>query len=62
MSEHTFAISRRSFVAGTAALAGAAALGVAASPVESLAVTAAEKQAEAQAALVQLEAMQGTLD
>ena len=59
MSEHTSALSRRAFIG--AALAGTAALTL--SPTIALAKpTAAEKQAEAENALNQLNAMQEKLD
>lgn len=61
MSEHVFAPSRRAFIGGAAALGVACAL-TPMSTVPAFAVTAAEKQAEAAAALDKLNAMQEKLD
>lgn len=61
MSEHTPALSRRSFIGGAATLGAACALS-AYNPTSAYAVTAAEKQAEAAAALDKLNAMQEKLD
>ncbi len=62
MSEHFAPISRRAFVGGAAAF-GAAACALTANPVSAFAApTAADKQAEAAAALESLNAMQSQLD
>lgn len=61
MTEHTSSLSRRSFLGATAVLGLTAAIG-AANPIDAYAVTAAEKQAEASAALAKLDAMQEKLD
>lgn len=61
MSEHKLALSRRSFIGGAAVLGAAAAVSTI-NPLEAFGVTAAEKQAEAAAALDKLNAMQEKLD
>lgn len=61
MSEHTRPFSRRAFVGAAAALGISVCL-PALNPLEAHAVTAAEKQAEANAALEKLNAMQEKLD
>lgn len=60
MSEHLNALSRRTFICGSAAVATALAAG--AIPTQAFAVTSAEKKAEAAAALSKLEAMEGQLN
>lgn len=60
MSEQTFALSRRAFI-GTAATFGAATVLTAANPLDAYAVTAAEKKAQAEAALTKLKTMQTKL-
>lgn len=60
MSEHTIALSRRTFVGGAAIITAAACMGTV-SVEEALAVTSAEKQAEAAAALNSLNAMEEKL-
>ncbi len=61
MSEHSNALSRRTFLAsGLAAVAGAGILS--ANPMEAFAVTSAEKQAEAAATLDRLQAVEVKLD
>ena len=61
MSEHTRPFSRRAFVGG-AAVFGISLCLPTLTPTPALAVTAAEKQAEANAALEKLNAMQEKLD
>ena len=61
MSEHTRPFSRRAFVGGAAAFGISLCLPTL-TPTPALAVTAAEKQAEANAALEKLNAMQEKLD
>lgn len=61
MSEHSNALSRRTFLAsGLATVAGAGILS--ANPMKAFAVTSAEKQAEAAATLDRLQAMEVKLD
>ncbi|WP_165062765.1 MULTISPECIES: C40 family peptidase [unclassified Adlercreutzia] len=60
MSEHSIALSRRTFI-GAAAIAGASCF-IATNPLDAFAVTSAEKKAEAAAALDSLNAMQDKLD
>lgn len=60
MREHEFILSRRTFLGGTA-IVGASLFLPAITPLEAHAVTAAEKQAEADAALDQLNALQQKL-
>lgn len=61
MSEHTNALSRRAFL-GAAATMGAATCLLSINPLDAYAVTAAQKKAEAAAALDSLSAMQDKLD
>lgn len=61
MTEHPNALSRRSFLGASAILGLSTAIG-ATNPIDAYAVTAAEKQAEASAALAKLDAMQEKLD
>jgi cell wall-associated NlpC family hydrolase len=64
MNEHTNTLSRRAFLGTTAAVGAglACSSGILSSPEKAFAVTAAEKQAEAEAALDKLTAMQEKLD
>ena len=63
MKEHIIGISRRSFIATSASVAAVIACsGIISDPIEANAVTAAEKQAEASAALAKLNDIQKKLD